>query len=231
MNRFNAPEVLAALFKALEVAGLDDTISHLKKLGVPSIIDRAWRERPKMASSENTVSRVASRFLSASRYSGKVGWAIVLDGSPKKAVVIVYSSKSDAMDEVGELHLDNPRTLYSIYEVGPHALNKVVDDHGTSILALNTDDDIYTGNRPPWATDPAAEAKKPRDITVRYKTIDRFSETRKFKTLALAQRYAWKRVGETPEISKNFGYAVSGDGVGKVTIQGATLREIFPRAY
>lgn len=67
------------------------------------------------------------------------------------------------------------------------------------------------------------------DITVRYSSIDRFRKSRKFKTLAGAQKFAQKMVGETPEISTNFDYAVSGDGVGKVTCDGCKLSELFPK--
>jgi len=66
MNRFNAPEVLAALFKALEVAGLEDTISRLKQLGVPAIVDKAWQQRSKMAS-ENIADKVADRYLKSEK--------------------------------------------------------------------------------------------------------------------------------------------------------------------
>lgn len=63
-------------------------------------------------------------------------------------------------------------------------------------------------------------------ITVRYSSIDRFSETRHFKTLAGAQAYAQMRVGRHPEVG--CGYAVCGDGVGKVTVSGASLSDLFP---
>ena len=45
MNKYNAPEVLAALFRALEAAGLDDTVTRLRQMGVPRIVDDAWRRR------------------------------------------------------------------------------------------------------------------------------------------------------------------------------------------
>jgi hypothetical protein len=63
-------------------------------------------------------------------------------------------------------------------------------------------------------------------IKVRYRSIDGYSETRKFKTLKGAQKKAHYWVGAHPEIGSN--YAVSGDGVGKVTLMGATLKEVFP---
>lgn len=62
-------------------------------------------------------------------------------------------------------------------------------------------------------------------ITVRYSAIDGFSKSRSFKTLAAARRFAVGYVGEHPEIGSY--YAVAGDGVGKVTVRGATLAELF----
>ena len=67
-------------------------------------------------------------------------------------------------------------------------------------------------------------------IKIKYQSIDRFSKTATFKTVAGAQRFAHKWVGETPEISLTFGYAVSADGVGKVTWAGTTAQELFPKA-
>lgn len=64
-------------------------------------------------------------------------------------------------------------------------------------------------------------------ITIRYSSIDRFRQTRKFKTLAGAQKYAHKWVGPHPDVSP-MGYAVSFDGIGKVTWTGATAAELFP---
>jgi hypothetical protein len=58
------------------------------------------------------------------------------------------------------------------------------------------------------------------EITVRYSTIDHFRETRKFRSLKGAMRYAHRRVGPHAEISPNFGYAVSEDGIGKITVEG-----------
>lgn len=70
----------------------------------------------------------------------------------------------------------------------------------------------------------------PRDIRVTYRTTDRFTKTARFKTLTGAQRFAQKWVGETPELSDAFGYAVSVDGVGKVTVGGTSLHELFPKS-
>lgn len=62
-------------------------------------------------------------------------------------------------------------------------------------------------------------------ITVRYSAVDGFRMTRTFKTLRGAQRFAQRYVGEFPEQGR--GYAVSDDGVGKVTCTGCTLRDLF----
>lgn len=62
-------------------------------------------------------------------------------------------------------------------------------------------------------------------ITVRYSSIDRFSKSRSFKTIDGARRWARYWVGNHPEIGS--GYAVSGDGVGKITVRGCTLDELF----
>lgn len=65
-------------------------------------------------------------------------------------------------------------------------------------------------------------------IKVRYKSIDRFSQSRSFKTLKGAQRFAQKWVGPTPELGT--WYAVSGDGVGRITVEGCSLEDLFPKA-
>jgi hypothetical protein len=65
-------------------------------------------------------------------------------------------------------------------------------------------------------------------ITVYLKAVDGFSKTRKFKTLKGAQRFAQDYVGETPDLGR--GYAVSWDGVGRIMVQGVSLRELFPKA-
>ena len=67
-----------------------------------------------------------------------------------------------------------------------------------------------------------------RDIKVRYKACDGYSKRGTFKTLAGAQRFAVKWVGETPE--RGSFYAVSADGIGRVTWEGCTFSELFPKA-
>ena len=63
------------------------------------------------------------------------------------------------------------------------------------------------------------------EIQVAYHAVDEYRETRFYKTLKGAQRYAQRMVGAHPEMGGN--YAISGDGIGKVT-SNIPLRELFP---
>lgn len=65
-------------------------------------------------------------------------------------------------------------------------------------------------------------------IIVRYYAIDGFKMRRDFAVLARAQAFAWKWVGENAELGSN--YAVSNDGIGKITVSGdATLAQVMGR--
>ncbi len=65
-----------------------------------------------------------------------------------------------------------------------------------------------------------------RSITTHVRTLDGLRETRKFKTLAGAQGYAHKRIGAHPDLGS--GYAVGMYGDITLSVEGATLRELFP---
>jgi len=67
------------------------------------------------------------------------------------------------------------------------------------------------------------------EIIVTYTSIDHCYMRRKFRTLEGAQRFAWKMVGESPEIGTVFQYAVSADGIGKIEVRGASLSLLFPK--
>lgn len=77
-----------------------------------------------------------------------------------------------------------------------------------------------------------------REIKVSYRSVDRFSKTCTFKTLAGAQKFAQKYVGKHPDLGGwdrqdpprqgQPSYAVSEDGIGTIRVQGATLYELFP---
>ena len=62
-------------------------------------------------------------------------------------------------------------------------------------------------------------------IKVSLNSSDGYAKSRSFKTLAGARRFAQRYVGENPEIGS--WYAVSWDGVCRVTVEGATLQELF----
>lgn len=62
-------------------------------------------------------------------------------------------------------------------------------------------------------------------IMVRYSSIDGCRMVRRFKTLAGARRFAHEYVGKGADVGRS--YAISSDGVGKVTVEGITLNELF----
>ena len=66
------------------------------------------------------------------------------------------------------------------------------------------------------------------DIKVTYTSIDRVRITRSFGTLAGARKFAANYVGHHPEIG--CGYAISSDGIGKITVKGCTLANLFRTA-
>lgn len=63
-------------------------------------------------------------------------------------------------------------------------------------------------------------------ITITYTSIDRLRKRRSFKTLAGARRFAHKWIGAHPDIGGS--YAVSFDGIGRVTWKGCSSAELFP---
>lgn len=67
--------------------------------------------------------------------------------------------------------------------------------------------------------------KKMPKINVYYNTIDHYSKSGTFKTLKGARHFAQQWIGESPDIG--YGYAVSFDGVGKITCSGCRLEDLF----
>lgn len=91
LNKFNAPEVLGALFKALEAAGLHDAVLDLKRVGVARIVNDAWARRGEQAMSVTAmVQRVAAR----AKFAG-----LVEDYLGKKARLVAMARK-DILDLV-----------------------------------------------------------------------------------------------------------------------------------
>jgi hypothetical protein len=62
-------------------------------------------------------------------------------------------------------------------------------------------------------------------IKMTYKASDGFTKRGSFKTVAGAKAFAAKWVGETPEVGTT--YAVSPDGVGRVTWSGVSKADLF----
>ena len=63
-------------------------------------------------------------------------------------------------------------------------------------------------------------------INIRYSSVDGFTETKTFDTVEAASDYARYWIGKRPDIGSH--YAMSDDGIGKIEVEGATLRELFP---
>ena len=66
------------------------------------------------------------------------------------------------------------------------------------------------------------------NIKVMYESVDGFTATQSFTDLAEAQKHAQNWIGRFPEFGR--GYAISGDGIGKIMVSGCTLKELFPEA-
>lgn len=62
-------------------------------------------------------------------------------------------------------------------------------------------------------------------IKITYRACDGFKETKKFKTMPGARKYAIGRVGDNPE--RGIGYAVSEDGIGTLEVMGCSLADLF----
>lgn len=67
-----------------------------------------------------------------------------------------------------------------------------------------------------------------KDITVYFVTSDGHRETRKFKSLFAARRYAQSKIGEAPDHGGH--YAVSAYGDAKILAHNASMNELFPRS-
>lgn len=63
-------------------------------------------------------------------------------------------------------------------------------------------------------------------VKLRFSSCDGSKWTKSFKTLAGARKAALRQIGP-PEIGST--YAISGDGVCKVEVEGCTIRELFQK--
>jgi hypothetical protein len=64
-------------------------------------------------------------------------------------------------------------------------------------------------------------------IIVTYDSCDGCRIRRTYETLAGARKFAINWVGEHPDIGSS--YAISSDGIGKVTVEGVSLTELFKK--
>ena len=62
-------------------------------------------------------------------------------------------------------------------------------------------------------------------IQITRQACDGFRDTRTFKTIKGARKFAVKYVGDRPEMGGD--YAVSRDGIATIRVHGVTLRELF----
>ena len=62
-------------------------------------------------------------------------------------------------------------------------------------------------------------------IKITRQSCDGFRDTRTFKTIEGARKFAVKYVGDHPEMGGD--YAVSCDGIATIRVHGVTLRELF----
>lgn len=64
-------------------------------------------------------------------------------------------------------------------------------------------------------------------IRVIYSSVDGFLDWEDFKLIEDASQWARDWIGDHPEIGRH-GYAVSGDGIGKIEVVGAQIADLFP---
>lgn len=70
-----------------------------------------------------------------------------------------------------------------------------------------------------------------REISVFNTAVDDFEETVEFVNLEETRDYCKRYLGQHFEISEQLGYAISGDGVNKLTVYGTTWQELFPGRF
>jgi len=70
-----------------------------------------------------------------------------------------------------------------------------------------------------------------REITIHNVAIDDFRECKNFGNLEDTREYCSKVLGIHFDISEQLGYAISGDGINRLTVEGATWQELFPNHF
>jgi len=67
-------------------------------------------------------------------------------------------------------------------------------------------------------------------INIYYAASDGFTKEARFSDLGDAQRYAQFWIGKTYDLAGAGNYAVSGDGVARIVVEGANIEELFKEA-
>lgn len=65
------------------------------------------------------------------------------------------------------------------------------------------------------------------DIHLRYTTIDHYGESRRYRSLDGAQRYAREKMGNIFDISEMTNSVISSAGVAKITVSGITAKQLM----
>lgn len=147
-------------------------------------------------------------------------WTEVADlatatGLTKRQVMGVLSSLSTK----GLIYADEEKAN------GEAGTLQCLTDEGARLVGMLTAEPVEGGA----TTDVPAPAPAPAPagtIRVTYSSVDGVRKVHAFKTLKGARAFAQERVGNHPELGNT--YAVAGDGIGKVTVEGVTLADLFP---
>lgn len=67
------------------------------------------------------------------------------------------------------------------------------------------------------------------EIHLSYRAIDGYKLEESFSSIVDARKFAYKWVGESPELGSY--YAVSSDGVGRLMWDGIEAKELFPSLF
>jgi hypothetical protein len=73
---------------------------------------------------------------------------------------------------------------------------------------------------------PKGETMASTVIKITYSSVDGAKEVKRFGTVIGASEYARRWIGDLPTLGST--YVISGDGIGKIEVTGASLTDLFP---
>ena len=148
------------------------------------------------------------------------------NGTSRESLLKQYKSAIDAVNNACDYLQKAYPHGRDYYVQGGDALKKAQDEHQDwlrrlvsvkhELIAIATD--VYKQKK----DHPAFDGM----IKTTYRAIDGYTEEQVFSDLDDAITYAHKQIGSKVEIGS--GYAVSYDGVGKITVIGCLLKDIWP---